>query len=938
MPRADRAAVVALVLLPFVLLSPALLPGRVLSPLDQLFAVSPWRAIAPGPVEANPALADVAQVFHPWTLYAAREVRAGRFPFWNPYAYAGVPFFSNPQTALLSPLTVLTWVLPSTLALTLPSLVKLVAAGLAMYWFLRVLALAPAAAFIGAAGFMLSSTMIGWLSWTYTATVPFLPLIFGLIERLAQRPTRRGVALLALAVGLDALAGYPQATFHTLLAAAAWTLARAPWRAGAAGFLARVAVGVALGAALAAAQALPALDYVRESAVMAYRGQWTAPLAVPGRASVTALMPVFFGTGARTWSVWQFAITSTYVGLVPLLGLPLAALTRRSPTLFFTALVVVVAGVHYGVPVIGDAIAHAPGMALGTNTRLMPLLVFGVCALGALGLDVAARGAWPAGARPVFWVRAWTVALLAAGLAAVVLASGDPRAEAVWPSLAVQYALFAVGLTAGSLLLLRWLVDGRARWGLALAIVQTLTLAPLAASYQPVRDTRWLYPSPPAIAWLQQHAGAGRVLMADHVGLLYGLRQANGYDGLSPRRIEQLAGPIGSGNPRLQGFLENTLALHGSEPLSPLAVLLSPARDLLGVRLIVLPPGSASPAAGWTIAYDGADARIFANPGALPRAFVATRARCVADAEALRLLRARAVDVAREVLLADCAAPPGGATAATRVEARIAAESTDRVLVDAATDAPAWLVLTDTWFPGWGARVDGVQTPIWRADHAFRAVALPPGRHEIEFTFRPRRLLAGIAISAVAALVVAVLLLLPRRTAAPAVALAVLAIAGGAEAALPAPPFELSVTPTAAAAGESVTVNVAPRGVGATGAVWDVYVLWLYSEPAAFLTPEGTWSPRPVPWRARLGGREYASAPWRRVGPPADITLALVVVEPAADPLERFTWRFRPDLATLRVRGPTTPPAWARVVAPGLVALVAVALVILVPLPRSRPL
>jgi hypothetical protein len=284
----------------------------------------------------------------------------------------------------------------------------------------------------------------------------------------------------------------------------------------------------------------------------------------------------------------------------------------------------------------------------------------------------------------------------------------------------------------------------------ALAVVQVLTLAPLAASYQPVRDTRWLYPSPPAIAWLQQHAGTTRVLMADNVGLLYGLRQANGYDGLSPRRIEQLAGPIGSGSPRLQGYLENTLALHGSEPLSPLAVLLSPARDLLGIRFIVLPPGSAAPVPGWTLAYDAADARIFDNPAALPRAFVARRARCVEDAEALRLLHRRAVDVAREVLLAECVTPLPAATAeATRVEARIIAEGPDRVVVSATTDAPAWLVVTDTWFPGWRARLDGTDTRVWRADHAFRAVSLSPGEHVVQFRYEPRWLTLGLVISGI---------------------------------------------------------------------------------------------------------------------------------------------------------------------------------------------
>jgi len=329
MSRADRTAVVVIVVLPLLLLSPALVPGRVLSPLDQLFAVPPWRAVAPGPIDVDPAQGDVAQVFHPWTLYAAGEIRAGRWPLWNPYAYTGAPFFSNPQTALLFPLTALTWVLPASLALTAPSVLKLVAIGLSMYWMLRVLAVAPLAAFVGAAGLMLSSTTIGWLPWTLASTLAFLPLLFGAIERLAQDPTRRRVAVLALVVGLDALAGYPQATFHALLAAAAWTLARAPWRAGAAGFLTRVAAGVALGVGLAAAQALPALDYLRESAVFAYRAQWTAPVGVPAAAAVTTLMPAFFGTGIRRWSVWQFAITSTYVGLVPLLGVPLALLRWR---------------------------------------------------------------------------------------------------------------------------------------------------------------------------------------------------------------------------------------------------------------------------------------------------------------------------------------------------------------------------------------------------------------------------------------------------------------------------------------------------------------------------------------------------------------------------------------------------------------------------------
>src|SRR2546429_8539757 len=118
-----------------------------------------------------------------------------------------------------------------------------------------------------------------------------------------------------------------------------------------------------------------------------------------------------------------------------------------------------------------------------------------------------------------------------------------------------------------------------------------------------------------------------------------------------------------------------------------------------------------------------------------------------------------------------------------------------RVVVAASTDAPAWLVLTDTWFPGWRARVDGADVVVRRADHAFRAVALPPGRHEVEFTFTPRGLRAGAAIT-LAALALVGVLLLPRRRAALTIAVAALLLASArTEAALPAPPFALTSTP-----------------------------------------------------------------------------------------------------------------------------------------------
>ena len=906
--RPDRTAVIVLALLPFLLWAPALWPGRVLTPVDQLFLVAPWSAVAPARPQANPALADVSQVFHPWTLYTAREIRGGRLPLWNPYAYAGAPFLSNPQTALFFPLTWLTWALPSTLALTLPQVLKVAVAGPAMYWFLRTLAVSPLAAFVGGAGFMLSTTLIAWLPWTYSTTMVFLPILFGLVERLAQRVDARRVALLGLAMAGDVLAGYPPSAFHGLLATAAWAVVRTPWRARPLGYFVALGAAAVLGAGLAAVQILPALDYMRESAVYFYRSQWTPPLAAGARSALTALMPYFFGVGTQTWSGWQFGIMSTNVGVVVLLALPLTALAwRRSPTLPLAVMAAGVAAIHYGAPGV-DMLADAPGMALVNKLRLMPLLVFPVCALGALGLDVAAARGGPLAVRAAITLRAWFVVLALIALTAVTVVIGHPVVAEMRPSLVLQFLGFLVGLTAAAILLLRWLADGRARWGVALAAVQILSLAPMAATYLPVRDARWLYPTPPALAWLQQHAGAARVVMADQVGFLYGIRQASGYDGLTPRRIEQVAGPIGSGNARLAGFAENVAALHGSEALAPLSVLFSPVRDLIGLRWIVLGRHAEPPGPGLRLAYDGPDARIFENPAALPRAFVARRARCVADdRQALALLKSRTVDVSAEVLLADCPRPLAAGAPATRTHARIETDDAERVVVTASADAPAWLVLTDTWFPGWTARLDGIEVPIARADHAFRAVALPAGSHRVEFTFRPRGLVTGAAITLLAlGVVLALLVRRPRPIVAAVVAL--LATVSGAEAALPAPPFELSVAPASIASGDDVAVTLRPRA-HASGR-WDLYVVWLYTERAAFLAPDGAWRPQPVPFRARAAAGETATVTWKNAGPGGEATLALLTVEPGGDPLERLDWRFRPSLATVRIALPSAPRSW----------------------------
>jgi hypothetical protein len=86
--------------------------------------------------------------------------------------------------------------------------------------------------------------------------------------------------------------------------------------------------------------------------------------------------------------------------------------------------------------------------------------------------------------------------------------------------------------------------------------------------------------------------------------------------------------------------------------------------------------------------------------------------------------------------------------------AMITRYSADQIEVRATASADAWLVLSDTFYPGWTATLDGQPIPVLRGDVLFRVVRIPAGAHNVVFTFAPASIQAGLAVSLAALLVV----------------------------------------------------------------------------------------------------------------------------------------------------------------------------------------
>jgi len=147
------------------------------------------------------------------------------------------------------------------------------------------------------------------------------------------------------------------------------------------------------------------------------------------------------------------------------------------------------------------------------------------------------------------------------------------------------------------------------------------------------------------------------------------------------------------------------------------------------------------------LAHSG-DVKIYENLDVLGRAFLVHSAvAATGDEDALALMRDSAFDPATTVILSrgDPLRSPDNPTRPSI--ARITHYAPERVEIELDASAPGYLVLTDAWYPGWQATVDGEPAPIYRADLLFRAVAVEAGQHRVIFTFRPASLWIGMSVS-----------------------------------------------------------------------------------------------------------------------------------------------------------------------------------------------
>ncbi|MBS1868154.1 MAG: hypothetical protein JSS99_00650 [Actinobacteria bacterium] len=776
-----RTAAGLFALLVLAYLWPALLPGHALAPTALLQLEVPWAASAPAGAAhyVNGDLADVPLSYYPWTVLARAFVHAGTFPAWNPYAFGGTPLFANLQMAWASPFSVPLWLLPLPYAFGVAAALKLWVAAFGTYLLVRELRLGFWAGVVSGVSFALCAFDVVWLSHgVFVSVAALLPWSIWLTERVVRRGRGTDGLGLALVVAIALTGGHPGTQAHLLAATALYALVRVALGAGggaggrsARARLARLGlVGAALlvGALVTAVLLLPG-EQAAQGTVGALARRHGSPgffssTLTPG-ALRSALFPDWWGRPSERFTGGPAAYRERtfYAGAVALVlaALALAARggwRRKAP---FALLGVLGAAVALRTPGLWDLVIRLPVFEWIQNGRALLLFMFAVAVLAGFGVQALVDATVP---------RQRVLAVLAVALLAglVGIASLPPGGDALGGALAEMVRRGRAASTPAAVALASvgwWLVlagatgavalaavrhaERRRLLGGALALLAALDMLHFAHAFQPMGPTRTIVPGrTPAIAFLQRHAGDGRIagvaarpedwtLPADW-SATYGLRDIRGYD--QPYPTQRYF--------RLWRVLDPTsVTPYQLASLSPGAARVL---GVLGARYLVAPPRTQLGLPHLDVAYDGRDARVFANELAMPRAIVARRVHVASDEDGeAAAIGAASFDPRRDAVVRREQMPrAAGALGAGGGSVRVVAERNARVTLRATLPRAGLVVLGDQWAPGWRVAVDGRPARAVQADMLLRGVVVPAGAHEIVWSYRVPGLRAGAALSA----------------------------------------------------------------------------------------------------------------------------------------------------------------------------------------------
>jgi len=735
----SRLAMLALIVLPMCVTGKALLTGGVFGPVDLPYFTEPLRDMRVPLGVAKPhngTLSDLYAQMIPWRKAVQFAISHGRWPLWNPFILSGTQLAAAAQPAAYSPFTLIACLLPVAHSITFSAAMTFFLAGLGAFLFARALGCREIVALSAAAGWMYAGGMAFFVLWSLGSSWAWLPFVFFATRRCVHAPGVRSAAILMTVLTLLLLAGHPETAFHIVFCGALYGLVELlAIRRNVARVLASAAIAGGIALLLSAIYLLPMFEAAPQTMEQQFRtgGYRNVPRGVAiGESGARILTDVFPHLRGRWWMRkiphWVPLETSAAGSIIVALAVYALIRVRRREAAFFGVLALfgILCGAAWSP--LAALLQKLPLFDIALNERFTFAAAFSLVILATLGIEhaLATRD------KTVGYALALALVVFAAGAFTIdrMHVMEDKLPE--WGVYTLFGELACLGIAAAAVLMLK-----NRENAIAITILVLITAQRWLAGYDiyPTLPAFAAYPPVPILRSLPRQTGepfriVGRAhALVPGTSALYELEDVRGYEAMTFSRYVATY---------------EAWCTHQPVWVNRVDDLTRPFLSMINVRYAIASDNIAAPD-GWRRVAVQRGAQLLENTRVFPRAFMPSHVVFGTPLDGIVKAMTSAPDFHERAWIE--APLPAGERANDGGSVAAVTRDGGDLLIDTATAAGAWVVITEPAWDGWRIYIDDRRVEHFFANAAFLGVYVPSGGHRIRLTFLPMSFVRGRAIS-----------------------------------------------------------------------------------------------------------------------------------------------------------------------------------------------